>query len=405
MIHDADIVIAGGGPGGLAAAEAAAKLGASVAVIERNSEIGSPTRTSGGSFIADMKGFGIPAHLYHPVGTCRFLSPKSAAAFTYPEPIACVIDVRGVYQHLAERAVQAGARIFPATTVLGPTTEGARVTGARVKTARGLESAISCRVLIDATGYRADLLKQAGVNSGHQRFGVGAEYDLYAPHFNQHEVVLIVGSSVAPCGYGWAFPWGKNRVRLGVGVIHADSNANPEDYLNRLLENGASFGMDLRGAQPIEYHTGLIPSDGMADRFVGDGILGVGDSAGQPSALLGEGIRWAIYAGEMAGKVAAEAVAAKDCSKKFLTRYETQWRSRFGTNLRIAHEINKRIAGWSDDQWDRGTELLKLLTPDQFAQALRTELLGRWAFDLVWSNPKLLKTGARQILKLAGVGR
>ena len=405
MITGADIVIAGGGPGGLAAADAAAKLGASVAVLERNSEIGSPTRTSGGSFISDMKAFGIPRHLYHPVGTCRFLSPNNAAEFKYPEPVACVIDVRGVYQHLAERAIQAGAKVFPATTVLGPIMDGGRVTGARVKSSRGVETAISCRILIDATGYRADLLKQAGVITGHQRFGVGAEYDLYAPHFNHDEVVLIVGSSVAPCGYGWAFPWGKNRVRLGVGVIHADSSANPEDYLNRLLENGASFGLDLRGAQPIEFHTGLIPSDGMAGRFVGEGILGVGDSAGQPSALLGEGIRWAIYAGEMAGKVAAEAVAANDCSVKSLSRYEAQWRKRFGANLRIAHEINKRIAGWSDQQWDRGTELLKLFTPDQFEQALRTELMGRWAFDLVWSNPKLLKTGARELLKLAGSAR
>lgn len=401
MISDVDIVIAGGGPGGLAAAEAAATFGASVAVFERNSEIGSPTRTSGGSFISDMKAFGIPEHLYHPVGVCRFLSPGRAAEFAYAEPVACVIDVRGVYQHLAERAIAAGAKVFPATTVLSPTMDGVRVTGVRVQTPRGVEASISCRILIDATGYRADLLKQAGVIEGHRRFGVGAEYDLYAPHFNQNEVILLVGSSVAPCGYGWAFPWGRHRVRLGVGVIHADSSANPEDYLNRLLENGASFGMDFRGAQPVEYHTGLIPSDGMADRFVGAGILGVGDSAGQPSALLGEGIRWASYAGEMAGKVAAEAVASSDCSPKFLARYEAQWRSRFGTNLRIAHQINKRIAAWSDEQWDRGTDLLKLFTPDQFAHALRTELTGRWAFDLVRSNPKLLKSGARQLLKWA----
>lgn len=376
MLTDVDVVIVGGGPAGLATAEAAARKGVRVAVFERNSEIGSPTRTSGGSFIQEMTEFGIPEHLYHPIHTCHFLSPNRAAEFSHVQPLACVIDVRGVYQHLAEQAALAGARIFPATTVIAPVLDGGHVTGARVRSPRGLESTVACRVLIDASGYRADLLKQAGVMTGHQRFGVGAEYDLYAPHFNQDEVVLIVGSTVAPCGYGWAFPWGRHRVRLGVGVIHADSDAKPEEYLNRLLDNGAAFGMDLRGAQPIEYHTGLIPSDGMCERFVGHGILGVGDSAGQPSALLGEGIRWAIYAGQMAGDVAAEAVQSNDCSQKFLSRYEKRWRSRFGANLRLAHEINKRIAGWSDAQWDRGTDLLKMLTPDQFAKALRTELLG-----------------------------
>ena len=404
MISDADVVIAGGGPGGLAAAEAAARKGVSVAVFERGSEIGSPTRTSGGGFIQEMVSFGIPEHLYHPVRVCRFLSPRNSAEFVYPKPMACVIDVRGVYQHLAERAVRSGAAIFPNTTVLEPIRRGGCITGARVRTARGVEFPVSSRVLIDSTGYRAELLKKAGLMNGYQRFGVGAEYDLYAPHFNEEEVVLIVGSAVAPCGYAWAFPWGNHRVRLGVGIIHADSNAHPEDYLNRLLENSASFGMDFRAAQPIEYHTGLIPSDGMCDQFVGDGIVGVGDSAGQPSALLGEGIRWAIYAGEMAGETAADSVHSNDCSRNFLARYEKRWRRRFGGNLRIAHEINKRIARWSDEQWDRGTELLKLLTPEQFAQALRTELLGKWTFELVWSNPSLLRTGARNILKLARIG-
>ena len=385
------------------AAEAAARAGASVAVVERNNEIGSPTRTSGGSFIEDMLALGVPPHLYHPIRVCRFLSPNNMAVFTYPQPVACVIDVRGVYQHLAERAVTAGARLLLGTTVSGPLLESDRVIGATVKTARGREHAVACRILIDATGYRGDLLKKAGVIRGHQRFGVGAEFDLYAPHFNEDEVVLMVGSAVAPCGYAWAFPWGNHRVRLGVGVIHADTAAHPEDYLHGLLENSARWGMDFSGAQPIEYHTGLIPSDGLCERFAGNGILGAGDSAGQPSALLGEGIRWAMYAGQMAGETAAEAVRAGDCSREFLSRYEKRWRKRFGANLRIAHEINKRIAGWTDEQWDRGTELLKLFTPDQFAQALKTELLGRWAFDLVWSNPKLLKTGARQILKMAGV--
>ena len=110
MLPEADIIIAGGGPGGLAAAETAARRGAGVAVFERNSEIGSPTRTSGGSFVQDMAGFGIPERLYHQIHKCRFLSPKSAAEFSHPDPIACVIDVRGVYQHLAERAIAAIGR-------------------------------------------------------------------------------------------------------------------------------------------------------------------------------------------------------------------------------------------------------------------------------------------------------
>ena len=407
MISEVDVVVAGGGPGGLAAAATAAKAGASVAVFEKNSEIGSPTRTSGGSFIPSLKELGIPASLYHPVKVCHFISPTRRARFDYPEPIACGIDVRGTYQFLAHRAILAGARIFPATPVLDPLLDNGRVTGVRVRTPRGIEADVHSRVVVDATGHRAMLLKQAKITPGHQRFGVGAEYDLYAPHYNEDEVFLIVGSQIAPCGYAWALPYGNHRVRVGVGVIHADSSANPEDYLNRLVENAANYGMDLRGAQPVEYHTGLIPSDGLSETFVGDGIMGVGDSAGQPSALLGEGIRWALWAGNMAGEVAAEAVAAKDVSAKYLGRYEKRWRAKHGANLKLAHEINIRIARWSDERWDWGTETLAKLTPEQFAQALCTELVGMWAFQALWSNPKLLKTGVRHgvqsVLRRAGL--
>ncbi len=396
MLSEIDVVVAGGGPGGLSAAEAAAQSGASVAVFEKNSEIGSPTRTSGGSFIGDLEKIGIPADLYHPVKTCRFVAPNRSARFDYPEPIACGMDVRRVYQFLAQRAILAGAKIFPASTVLAPILDGGRVTGVRIKNFRGQELDIGSRLVIDATGYRAGLLKTAGVTAGHQRFGVGAEYDLFAPNYNHDEVVLIVGSMVAPCGYAWALPWGNRRVRVGVGVIHADSSANPEDYLNRLVENADRFGMDLHGAQPVEYHTGLIPSDGMSERFVGNGILGVGDAAGQPSALLGEGIRWAIWAGQMAGETAAESIAAGNHSARFLSRYPKRWRSQFGKNLQLAAAINKKIARWSDARWDAGTELLSRMTPDQFGQALKTELTGGLAIQAV-------TLGARHMLKRIGL--
>src|SRR5665213_610056 len=69
-----DAIIAGGGPAGLAAAEALAKRGCSALVLEQNHEIGSPIRTSGGSFIDELEALSIPAAWYHPISRVRFLS-------------------------------------------------------------------------------------------------------------------------------------------------------------------------------------------------------------------------------------------------------------------------------------------------------------------------------------------
>lgn len=401
MRIDADIVIAGGGPAGLEAATAAAQAGCRVLVLEQSNQIGSPTRTSGGTFIPEMVALGLPEHLYHPVRRCRFVAPERSAEFTYPEPVLCVLDVRGAFQFLARRAAEAGAQILVGTTATAPVLRNGIVCGIHAKNRAYKEFCIDARLVVDATGYRSSLVKHTPIDPGFKRFGVGAEYDLFAPNYDQDEALLIVGNQVAPAGYAWMLPWGEHRVRVGVGIIHPDATARPEDYLDALVKNSAVWGADLSGAQPIEYHFGLIPSEGLATHFVADGILAAGDAAGQASALVGEGIRWAMKAGRLAGAVAAEAIQGNDTSARFLKRYEARWRTEHGKNLSIAHEINKRISGWSDAQWNGGAELLALLTSEQFSEALASHFLARWTARFLLANPKLLKTGARKFITRA----
>jgi digeranylgeranylglycerophospholipid reductase len=384
-----DVIIAGGGPAGLSAAEAAARQGCTVLLLEQNHEIGSPVRTSGGSFIDELDALGIPTSLYHPIARVRFVSPGNSAVHEYARPRMCVIDVRGVFQFLAGRAVEAGASVRVGVKVEGPVLQDGAVAGVRAK-----NEEIRSHAVIDATGYRSVLLKQTGLDPGIRRFGVGAEYDMYAPHCDETEAVLLVGSKVAPSGYAWVFPWGRRRVRVGVGIIHPDSGEKPDEYLDRFVAAAARYGVDLRGAQAIEHHSGLIPSERFAARFAGDGIPGVGDAAGQASSLLGEGIRWAIQAGRMAGEVAARAIAAGDVSRDALSEFERRWVKRYGNDLRLAHKINERIARWDDRKWDERMEVLKLLTPDQFVEALKTNLTGGWLLRFLARNPRALAEGA-----------
>lgn len=387
-----DVIIAGAGPAGLSAAEAIARRGFSTLVLEQSHEIGSPIRTSGGSFIHKLRGLGLPDSLWHPISRVRFVSPHNAAVFDYADPVMCVIDVRRTFQHLGERAIAAGASIRLGTTAVSPMLEDGRVIGVRTRGgSEKAEASLDCRILIDAAGYRSTLIKQAGLDPGFGRFGVGAEYDMFAPRCDQREAVLVVGEEAAPSGYAWVFPWGANRVRVGVGIIHPDSPAKPGDYLDRFVANAGDYGVDLRGAQPVEHHSGLIPSERFAKTFTGDGIIGVGDTAGQASSLLGEGIRWAIRAGRMAGDTAASALERGDTSRRALVEFEHDWRKQCGLDLRIAHRLNQRIAGWDGPKWDARVELLKILSPAEFAEALQTNLTGKW----VW------RFAARSLLRRA----
>ena len=130
---------------------------------------------------------------------------------------------------------------------------------------------VRSEIMVDASGHRASLSKQAKLHAGFTRVGVGSEYDLSAPRCNQEEPLLIVGSRYAPAGYAWVFPWGEDRVR--VGILHADNRANPKDYLADVMENIHRFGVDLTESVVRGYHFGLIPSTRLASQFAGDRIM------------------------------------------------------------------------------------------------------------------------------------
>lgn len=400
MPDDCDVLIVGGGPAGLSAAEAAAQQGIRAVVLERQNEIGYPVHTSGGSWVSDMKALAIPEHLYHPIRKVFFVSPHREVPLEYSPAVACVIDVRGVYQHLASRAIAAGATLRMRHTVEQTITENGRVLGVTAKNHLSERISLRAAVTIDASGFSRHVGVRTEMGKAFHRYGYGAEYDMYAPNYPQDELFLIMGSEFAPRGYAWAFPRGNGRVRLGVGVLHPDSEEDARIYLDRIIHDLPQLRDKFKGASPLEYHTGLFPSEGPLERFSRDGLLLAGDAGGHGSTLVGEGIRFAIYSGQMAGAVAAEAVQAGDASAQFLGRFDKKWRARFGRDMDISYMINKRIATYSDEQWDSALDLMKRLTPAQMASALRGDFTAGLVMGVLARNPGLVATGGKKFLDL-----
>jgi len=93
----------------------------------------------------------------------------------------------------------------------------------------------------------------------------------------------------------------------------------------------------LRRLEIIGKTGGSIPC-GKPGKTVFDNVLLVGDAAGHAHPITGAGILNAVMGGEIAGRIAAEAVLKGD--PPHLENYENQWREAFGKSL--SHGACKR---------------------------------------------------------------
>jgi len=351
--NDYDVLIAGAGPAGLSAAVAAARGGLRVAVFERSKEIGYPIHTSGGSWIGELRRLGVPERFMHPIRTGKFLAPQTTASFSYDPPVSCILDVRGLYQFLAAQAAQAGADIFPSATVTQAVLQDNKPAGLAVQQ----HGDFFAPLLIDATGVAGVLAQQMNLRGPCTRYGLGAEYDFFWPDWPQDTVALLFGS-LAPQGYGWVFPHGDSRVRIGIGVIHPDTKAEPRHLLKQLLARKEIAGYPVASHRALEFHLGTIPATPPLQQASAAGLLVVGDASGLISTLLGEGIRFALEIGRMAGETALAAHRAGRFDATFLARFDECWRSEYGKLFAWGFELNNRLTQYNDDTWNEKIKLL-----------------------------------------------
>lgn len=154
-----DLVVCGGGPGGLGAAIAAARLGKSVALIEKNSYLGG---MGAGGYVVPLSGFyhrgarvagGIGWELVQRMlldGAAQIELPKGHVSF-HPEYLKL---------HAQRMAREAGVTLYMNAVLTGCRREGSRITQAFFARPEG-EAAVAGDVFVDATG-NANLCRFAG---------------------------------------------------------------------------------------------------------------------------------------------------------------------------------------------------------------------------------------------------
>jgi electron transfer flavoprotein-quinone oxidoreductase len=371
MADSVDVVVAGAGPAGAAAALVAARAGLRVLLIERGPFPGAKNMY-GGVIYPRVLDTLLPAW-WQEAPVQRWVTRR--ATMVLAEAKALTVEFRGedwdappyngatAYRAdfdawLAGQAQAAGAELICATTVTGLLRDaGGQVTGVRTDRPDG---DVRAPLVIACDGVNSFLAKEAGLYEDWSmtHFTVGVKEVLALPRdvledrFNltgdEGLDIEILGGTQGIPGGGFLY---TNRDTIAVGVVLSvaglrDSGRRPEEIIAALKEHPAIAPL-VRGGELTEYSAHTIPEGGMdgMPRLSTGGMLVAGDAAHLclASGIWLEGVNFAIGSGALAGETAAEAVRAGDTSASALGAYRRRLEHSFvlanHRKLRGAHRL------------------------------------------------------------------
>jgi digeranylgeranylglycerophospholipid reductase len=346
-----DVVIVGSGPAGTITGRYAAKAGAKVLILERRSEIGVPVlcgegisrkidewdMIQGTRWIAGkMEG----ARIYSPDKSCVTLSASQAGNETGYVVYRDIFD-----QELASRAIKAGVKIMMNTQVIGLIKENDKIKGVKAKHFDE-ELEIFADIVVGADGVESKIGQWAGIKTTlkPEDLETCAQYTLTNISDLDDFCEFYLGKDYAPGGYIWVFPKGKNTVNVGIGILASLSEGGlAKKLLDEFIKNDSRF----EKASPIRFLAGAVPVANPIET-VRDNLILVGDSARQVDPITGGGLTHCYEAGKIAGEVIGEAVANKDFSQEFLSKYETGWKDAIGTKLKRNYVVKEILLDMDD---------------------------------------------------------
>ncbi len=329
-----DAVVVGAGPAGLEAAAALASGGVDVLVLERFPDPGDNSVC--GEMIPSPRS---AREVYGPdpplddvysefrgeilLNETRYLDVRvGRKAYLIPFE-SWVIDRSAFLREMAERALEAGARLITRAPVLGVAMrEGVEVSFS----SRGSTHLLSAGWLLAADGIPSTVARGIGrppLPRNPADFALAVNVRVEGSMYPEDSVLMDFRPGVAPGGYAWIIPRGGGSANVGLGVRASElDRVDVVEALAGYIRSSpflkvAKIVGDVRGK--------LIPVSGLRRDLQIGKVLFVGDSAWTCHPVNGGGIVPAM----VSGRLAAEAVVTG-------SDYSSLLEGRLGRMLRTA---------------------------------------------------------------------
>jgi len=392
---EADVVIVGGGPAGMACALRLAQLidlhnakhpanqlsKENIYVLEKAREVGQHCLS--GALLDPramrelLPGFEKEAPLEAEVKKegVYFLTEKGKFKLPItPPPLRdhgnYVISLNRFVKWLGEKVEATGITVFTGFAGSELLIEGERVIGVRTDD-KGVDKRnekkanfepgydLKAKITILAEGPRGSLTKQLvgrfdlAKDRNPQTYGIGVKelWEVPSGRIAAGEVIYTMGWPLTTKEYGGAWIYGgkDNVVSLGfvTGLDYPDPRLDPQRVLQDFKQHPWVKSL-LEGGKMIRYGAKSMPYGGWfaVPPVAGDGWMIIGDSAGLVNAQRLKGIHLGIKSGMLAAETAFEAMVAQDFSKAKLGAYadrvEKSWIKQELWKVRNFHQAFER---------------------------------------------------------------
>jgi len=312
-----DVIVAGAGPAGCAAARACAERGLSTLCIEEHGTIGYPVQCAGLLSLAAFEECRVSRRsILNTVTGARVISSRgSELCFDARQPKAVIVDRGALDFEMADNAAESGADFLTKSAVCG-------IAGTRLLT-RGIrgKQEFPFRLLIAADGPKSTIARLLNMQRA-STYLAGIQADIpYAMDCNLAEIY----PDAAPDFFGYAIPIADTRARIGLCTGCWAK------------ERFAAFARQFTDRN-LHLVTGTVPL-GVMPRTYGHRTLFCGDAAGFAKPTSGGG----VYTGVRSARHAA-AVAIACCEKNrfddaALSSYEMLWKKDMGAMLEAGYRF------------------------------------------------------------------
>jgi len=433
---DYDIIIAGAGIAGLVTAASAAKHSKQhlrILVIDRNPKEEVGKKTASGWICGDAVSKNSLDYLEREVGI-RYGRPEleqpvhGVVAYSPDHQSKALFDGEGfvLNRKLLPRKQMNDAEklgvefMFDAYADALVTNDGF-ISGVQCRSSK--DNAVfkkTARLVVDATGSASRLRTSLPIKSYIEKeidkdndmestgryiltFEAAAQDETY---FDPDYCIIHLDQQIAPGGYAWVFPKGKNKVNIGLGVSKKElqkrnSRLGKRDTLQTLIDEYVQSNPVIKNWKLAtgdedkgnEKGSWQVPVRRQNDCLVANGYMIVGDSAWMPRPIDAGGIGPAIYASAIAGKVAAEAVESNDVSENGLWKFNVEYVRTYGYRMASFEILRRFLQIISNDDLNYGMkhflaeEDVESITRREHPEFRRVSLGN--PMRILWALPKL----------------